>query len=79
VSRNDVRVNLDVATALPGGSGRAQLHYHLTLNASPLTHLPTATFPVTLTHASEALINPWLTVARIYDAGRPAKRSATRE
>ena len=76
LSGDGVRITFDVATVLPGGSGTVQVHYRLALDASLLSQLPALAFPVSLTHAAEALLNPWL---GSYAGGVQAKRPAAGE
>jgi hypothetical protein len=55
-----VRVRFDVASVLERGTGSVEVHNRLPLDSSVLSQLPAANGPVTLSHAAEALLNPWL-------------------
>jgi len=60
VSGDDVRIRFDVASVLERGTGSVEIHYRLPLESSVLSQLTAANGPVTLSHAAEALLNPWL-------------------
>jgi hypothetical protein len=60
VSGDGVRVRFDVASVLERGTGSVEVHNRLPLDSSVLSQLPAANGPVTLSHATEALLNPWL-------------------
>jgi len=59
LAEDGVRIRFDVATVLSGGSGSVEVRYKLPIDASVLAALPTLTCPVALSHAAEALLNPW--------------------
>jgi hypothetical protein len=58
LSADGMRISFDVAS-VAGGSGTVEVQYRVALDASVLSALPATSFPVTLSHAVEALINPW--------------------
>jgi hypothetical protein len=60
VASDGVRITFDVATVLRGGSGSVEVHYKLPLGEPALSQLAPANGPVSLAHATEALLNPWL-------------------
>jgi hypothetical protein len=59
LSGDGVRIKFDVASVVADGSGTVEVHYRLPLDAALLSQLPATSFPVTLSHAAEALLNPW--------------------
>lgn len=59
LSADGVRIKLDVASVLASGSGTVEVHYRLPLDEHLLSQLPTTSLPVTLSHAAQALLNPW--------------------
>jgi hypothetical protein len=58
-SSDGLRIKFDVASVMAHGSGSAEIHYRLPLDGSLLSRLP-PDGPVLLSHATEALLNPWL-------------------
>jgi hypothetical protein len=60
LSGDGVRIKLDVASMLHGGSGSVEVHYRIPLVASVLSQLPVTNCRVALSHPVEALVNPWL-------------------
>lgn len=60
ISSDGIRIRFDVDSVLRGGSGTVEIRYKLPIEDSVLSQLPAANGPVALSHAVEALLNPWL-------------------
>jgi len=68
IDGDGLRVTFDVATVISGGSGSVEVRYKLPLDTAVLGQLPATEFAVALSHASAALLNPWL---GSYAGGKP--------
>lgn len=59
IASDGVRITLEVADVLPGGSGSVEVHYRLSLDDAVIARLPAPSCPVALSNAVPALLQPW--------------------